>query len=184
VISVTLTEKAPGSATATATGSFTVNKSTPRSILMDTLASLSDLKKSATADKDTDKLGQAIDKLNQALDPALWLDDFHPNSKGGEKVFDRLKDAIGKLSQISNDKNSTVSKSVLLADLNSIAQVAGQLASIAISDATSAKGKPGEISTANDELKKALSDLNAGKFNSALEHFKNAWQHAEHAVRG
>src|SRR5205085_12357535 len=52
IVSVTLAEKAPGSATATATGSITVSNSAPRQAIRDVLNTLSALEKAATTKTD------------------------------------------------------------------------------------------------------------------------------------
>jgi hypothetical protein len=55
------------------------------------------------------------------------------------------------------------------------------LADIAINQAISAGGASNHIAQAQDQL--AQGDDNASKSNVAIEHYRNAWQHAQLAMQ-
>jgi hypothetical protein len=51
-------------------------------------------------------------------------------------------------------------------------------------EAVAKNGDDDELEDARDEFAEGLDDLAEGDFASVIEHFKNAWQHAEDALRG
>jgi hypothetical protein len=183
-VSVTLTENSPGSATITATGSIAVGQAAPRQAHRDVVNALTALQHTITNKTDAQKLGEAIGKLNDALNPRWWLDDSHLTSSGGENVFTKDEDAVNKLLELYNGKNSTLYHSTaLLAAISTIVQADGQLASTAILEAAAHQGDDDEIAAAKKQLAKGNSDLSAGKFGTALDEFKSAWRHAQNAKR-
>ncbi len=136
--------------------------------------------KSGRADDDQDirKLDEAIKHLSSSLDPHLWMDDgIHLRSHGGERVFNEMKDAVEKLHELMGEKKSHISDAVLLNFITQIAAIDRELAVIAIGDAVAAHLNPRMIAKANDEL--AHGDMNAtlGRYENAIEHYRNAWNH-------
>lgn len=136
------------------------------------------------ADKgDGYKLDEAAGHLTKSLDPTLWVDGAHINPKRGDRVFNEEKDAVAKLVELIKDKKSTLTASQLamLQDfINRLVNADRSLASIAISDA--AGGKPKQLQEANRELAKG-DILSTSKYADAIEHYRNAWQHAQEAVK-
>src|SRR5579871_3900368 len=181
-IGVTLTEKTPGSATTTANGSLAVTSSSPRETIGDVLDSLTALKATATGDN-AHRLARAIHKLTAALGSSLWINDSHLSPEDGETVFDRVKDATQRLFELYKDEHSNLPKDALLSNLMKLAQATEELASIAIMEASAEDENEHELDEAKNELARGISAWNAGQFDSVIDHFKNAWQDAEHVLR-
>ncbi len=53
---------------------------------------------------------------------------------------------------------------------------------LAISDAVAAHGRQNKIDEANKELAAGDAKVATQKFDDAIEHYRNAWTHAEHAL--
>lgn len=135
------------------------------------------LRAGITDRQDADKLDQAIRHLTRSLDPTLWGSLGRLHSKGGEKVFNELKDAVNKLGELLKNKKSSISDSALQGLIDRIVKSARELAQTAINDAIAAGGSPKDIGRANEEISKGDSDVAAGKYESAVEHYRNAWNH-------
>lgn len=144
------------------------------------LLDLNSLRASA-AKPDQGKLDDVIKELTKAVDAGLWVDPNHLIPKGGEKVFDGEKNAANKLGELINDKKSTLNKTVLQSEIDSLVVVARQIAQFAIDDAIRRNGKRNEIRTAQSEFSKAEQERGRGKADSAIDHYKNAWSHATKA---
>jgi hypothetical protein len=54
------------------------------------------------------------------------------------------------------------------------------LAVVSIQDAAAAGLNPAKIAEDNAEMAKGDDDVNEGKFESAIDHYRNAWKHAVH----
>lgn len=129
-----------------------------------------------TGDKQTDKkLKDAVADLDKSLNPANWVDSSHLQPKKGEKVFEDEKHAVQALMGIKNP-----SPAVLQA-IDDICAVDRQLAQIAIDDMTAGGGDPKELQKANQELAKGDADAANGKCDNAIDHYRNAWKHAQKA---
>jgi len=133
--------------------------------------------RSTVTDKeDGKKLDEAIKHLTKSLDRDLWIDDYHPKPKGGEKVFNEEKDAVNQLKNLMKDKHSTIPDATIQGFIDRIVKADRRLAEVAISD--HAGGDPKKIAKANDELSKGDSEATAGKPDAAIEHYRNAWDQA------
>jgi len=144
------------------------------------LNDLKDLRASVTDKKDGKKLDEAIEHLANSLDTGLWVDGTHLQAKHGEKVFQEEKDAVVKLLELIKDKKSNVDKAKLQDFINRLVSADKLLASTAISDAAGGDAK--KIDKANEELSKGDARAVDGNFVDAIEHYRNAWQHAVKAV--
>ena len=112
--------------------------------------------------------------LDKSLDPTLYVDDSHLTSKGGN-VFDAEKAAVADLMAIKNPPAGVTSAILSLVSADQA------FAQTAIDDAISRGGNPAEITTAQNEMTKAMQDTCKGKFDSAIDHYKHAWEHAQKA---
>ena len=132
---------------------------------------------------DAHKLDEAIDHLTKSLDPSLRSGGV-PDSKHGEKVFSEEKDAVNKLVELIKDKKSNIPDATLLGFINRLVAADHALAKAAINQATSTPGaKPEQLKDASKEFDKAYQLFLDGKYVDAIEHYKNAWQHAQEAVK-
>jgi hypothetical protein len=131
---------------------------------------------------DIDRLKDVRKKLGDALGPKLWLDDTHVQPKGGEKVFDRLKDVVHKLQDLQKDKKSDIPDDVVQGWIDSIVSVVQTLALTEIADATAAGGDAHKLADAARELTNAADELAKGHVDQAIDHYKHAWQHAEDSL--
>jgi hypothetical protein len=130
---------------------------------------------------DAGKLKDVVKKLDESLDPDLWVDGDHLDPKHGQKVFDSQKDAVGKLMDLLKSKKSEIPDATLQAMIDDIVHVDQILAERAVSDAIAASGDPHKIAEAQKELDKAGEQLARGKFDDAIEHYKQAWHKAMEA---
>lgn len=128
------------------------------------------------ADKDAaKKLNDAIKHLKASLDTTLWRDEAHLQLKSGDMVFNEEKDAVAKLRELAADKKKGLPVDQLRRAVDVLTSVDRQLAQIALDEAISRDAKPPEIRAAQAELAKGDTENNP---ESAIEHYRNAWQHA------
>ena len=169
-------------ATGLAAGSFVINPATPpqtpRGNKRDVLNELIALRGTVTNMRDGSKLDDAIRRVTNSLEPGLWIDDSHLRTKDGDEVFKQEKDAVNKLRDLIKDNKSTLDKTRLQGFINRLAGVDRELARIAISEAVQAGGSARDIEKAQEELSKGDGDHAVGKSDTAIEHYRNAWQHA------
>ena len=129
---------------------------------------------------DTKKLNEAIVKLEQSLDPALWIDDNHIADKDGNRVFDREKDAVKKFNELIKD--GSIPDPTLQDMIDALVRADRAIASVALSDAIAASGDPKKIAESQNELVKAAEEITKLHFDHAIDHYKAAWKKAREAV--
>jgi len=138
----------------------------------------------AGADKqDAKKLQEIVDKLSDSLDASLWVDGNHLDPKHGRKVFDREREAVGKLMGLLDSKNSAIPDTALQGMIDLLVQADRILAEDALADAVAALGDAPELERARHELAKATDEAANGRFDHAIEHYRRAWKSAERAMR-
>src|SRR5205807_6854139 len=106
-----------------------------------------------------------------SLDPALWIDAFHLQSKGGEKDFDEEMETVEKLSELMKDKKSSISDPALQVFIDRIVSADRGLAEVAIDDAITAHGDGKEIEKAKDEIAEADREAASGKQDGAIDRY-------------
>ena len=161
----------------TATASF----AGPGSAKQDVLDELIALRATVTDKQDGNKLDEAIKHLEKSLTPAWWTDDAHLQVKDGEKVFNEEKDAVNQLRDLIKGKKSSISDMTLQSFVDRIVAVDRLLAVVAIADATGGDSK--DIAKANDELGKGDNETAKGKYDSGIEHYRNAWKFVQKAIK-
>jgi subtilisin-like proprotein convertase family protein len=141
----------------------------PRSIEQGVLNSLVTLRAGAKDKRDADRLEDAIKHLANSIDATLWLDDSHPQRKGGEKVFREARETANRLLEIMNDKRVSINdlKGIVLR----LVLANRIIALLAVNDG----GNSNKINRPNDELSKGDTDATAGRYDSAMDHYRNAW---------
>jgi hypothetical protein len=153
----------------------------PQTIKQRVLQDLTTLSETVADKKDGKKLDEAIKHLTKSLDPELWISETRLNPKQGEKVFSEEKDAVVKLVELIKDKKSAFFESATLQGfVDRLVSADRLLASGAINDA--AGGDVKKIAQANDELGKGDARVADNHFTDAIEHYRNAWEHAMKAV--
>jgi hypothetical protein len=130
---------------------------------------------------DSAKLKDVVKKLDDSLDPDLWVDGDHLDPKHGQKVFDSQKDAVAKLMDLLKNKKSSIDDAALQAMIDDVVHVAQILAERAVSDAVAASADPQKIAQAQNELDDANARLAAGDFAGAIQSFRQAWKKAQQA---
>jgi hypothetical protein len=121
------------------------------------------------SDKTAEKLGKIEKKLEKALEK---LD--KGDTKKGLKEMGKAAKELLKVEEEGVDVTYLIS--ILL-------EAARTEAQNAIDTTIAAGGKPKDISKAQDELAKAQKELDKGKLNKAIDHYRQAWEKAEKAVK-
>jgi uncharacterized repeat protein (TIGR01451 family) len=166
-----------GNNTSTVTTTVSVNR-----YKQNVLADLTTLLGTVTDRQDRHKLHEASEALADALDPNSWFNSNTLVVKEGDEVFTEEQDAVGILGALIKHNNSGIS-GTLQAFVNRLVAVDRALADIAISQAISAGGRPNQIAQAQNHLAQGDSRAGAGKYTAAINHYKNAWQHAQKALK-
>ena len=146
------------------------------------LTDLITLRTTVTDKQDGKKLDDAIKHLTNSLNPSLWINDNTLVAKRGKKVFTEEKNVVVKLSILIKQNNSGISGS-LKQLVRRLVAADRALADIALHQAINAGGDTNQIAIATKELTRGNSNANAGQYNVAIEHYRNAWQHAQQAMK-
>jgi hypothetical protein len=164
-----------------------VKAAVPRELKKDAIVKLEEAKR-LTANKYTlGRMEKAIEHISRSLDSRLWLDGFHL-AKHGCKVFHEEKEAVHYLMKILKDaKETTAVKEVVQVVIGRLLQADRLVAETAIRDAK-AMGSTDprvvrEIKEADEEFSEAMMDIGKGRFDHAIEEFKEAWMHAQHSMK-
>jgi nitrous oxidase accessory protein NosD len=131
---------------------------------------------------DADKLKDVSKKLTDSLTPSNWIDGSHLVPKRGDHVFDDEKDAVHTLMDMQKDKNTQIPSATLQSWIDQLVSADQTLAQTEINDATTAGGDAKKLADAQKEMAKASDSLSKGKYDDAIDHYKNAWHKAEESV--
>ena len=142
---------------------------TAKSLKQDTLAQAIALLPGATK-QEADRLRDVIKKLNDSLDPSLWVDGNHVSRKHGDKVFSSEKDAVGKLVDLI--RKGSLPDATLQGMIDKLVHADRILAEGAIAGSSDAH----KTAEAQEELVRAADDALHGRFGDAIEHYRNAWK--------
>ena len=107
---------------------------------------------------------------------------YHTYFNSGGEVFSEEKDAADILSALIKHNSSGLS-STLQALVKRLVAADRALADIAIGQAIGAGGRPNQITQAQSQLTQGDTSAGAGKYAAAINHYRNAWQHAQAAMR-
>jgi tetratricopeptide (TPR) repeat protein len=122
-----------------------------------------------------DKVGKAIEHLDESLADKRWSSDDRPADRDGHKVVDGLKNAVHDLEDAPLD----ASVQAAIVRLSSIGQ---ELVDAAIEEAQLAYGAVDELMKAGEERESGLSKLAEGKHEEALDKFKKSFEQARKAL--
>jgi hypothetical protein len=131
---------------------------------------------------DADKLRDVSKKLTDSLTPSNWIDASHLVPKRGDHVFDDEKDAVHTLMDMQKDKNTQIPSATLQSWIDQLVSADQTLAQTEINDATTTGGDAKKLADAQKEMAKASDSLSKGKYDDAIDHYKNAWHKAEESV--
>jgi hypothetical protein len=148
----------------------------PRQLKQSVLDRLIALRADNRMKPDKDKLNDAIEHLGKSLATNLWRDTTHLQPKDGEKVFQEEKETVHKLEELIKNKKSSIPDATLQSLVADLIKADRQLAALAIIEASAAGADSKTIQRAMSEFNKANSEASAGKSESAIEHYRNAWK--------
>jgi hypothetical protein len=165
---------------------ITVQNAAPKNFKQIAIDALSELL--PTGDNKTDKrIKKALKHLEKSLDPKLWETDSTLTKKG-KKVFDEEKKAVKDLQKLIKDRKVPDDVKVVFENvIDELLTADKLLAETALNEAKEYEGtdkKVGkEIEKSEKELEKATKELEKGKPEKAIDHYKKAWEHAQHAMK-
>jgi uncharacterized repeat protein (TIGR02543 family) len=134
------------------------------------LAVIADLQQNCTEPPCRD----AIKHLTEAV-AFYTADGTQLTFPGGEKYFDKLKDAVHHLNKVKNSSAAAAAPDRLWS-------IAKQLVDEALANAVAAGGRESEISAATHELAEAVRHWSPKGPHGAFDRLKNAWHHSEKAL--
>jgi hypothetical protein len=178
LVTCTATDKAGNSAQC----SFTVNVLGPKAIKEQLVTDLQGLLAAATRKGDRDKLEEAIQKMQESLDPSLWMGQDRLQRKHGDRVFKKEREAVKKLCELLRDRHSTVPAAEVQAIIDQIFEIDRTLAAIAIEDAIAIGANRKKIEQAQKDLAKGDKQVaDDKKCEDGINHYEEAWKKAVRA---
>jgi hypothetical protein len=157
---------------------FIPGRDDPLAVKQDVLDQLIALRDATTDRYERLKLDQATDHLSKSTDVSLWINPAHPQPSGGAEIFNEEKDAVIKLDDPVGDRRGTIPDAMLQDLIDRLVQADRVLAFVAITDALAAHADAQQIAKASGELANGDSQAARGKWESAIEHYRNAWSQA------
>ena len=125
-----------------------------------------------------DDLAKAIDRVERSLDPDLWTDASHPDSKHGHKIFDEEKKAVKELQDLIEDTMNC--DATLQAAIDALVATDLMLVDTAISEVSCSDKKcEKDLAKAEEARAEALALIDEGKEDKAIDKMKYAWSKAE-----
>jgi hypothetical protein len=155
----------------------------PRGVKQNVLNELIALRLTVTDRDDRERIDEAIEHLRESLGPPLWIDQTHLEPRHGEEVFDEEKDSVNELRELIRRNRSSIPGALLQGFVDRMVRVDRQLAVVAINEAIAAGGDRNKIARAQEELARGNSDIAADRFESGIEHYREAWERALEAMR-
>ena len=168
--------------TAASTWRFATSLGSPglRQQVSDLVLELEGAAASSTSKGDVKKLGQAVAKLHDSLDPGLWVDDSHLMPNVGKHAFQLHKDAVQHMTAMLQDKKGDIGDPAVQAWIDGLVAVDRAIAQKALEEA--AGGDPKKLAKAAIDLAKGDHKAAQGKPDDAIEQYKEAWQKAQKAA--
>jgi hypothetical protein len=124
------------------------------------------------------KFDDAIQHLATSLTPAYWIDQTHLQLKLGNVAMNEEKLAAGKLQEILSSSKCPVNPARLQGLIDRIVQCDRLLAIVCIREAAADGLNPKKVAEDLDLVAKGDREAAAGRYASAIEHYRNAWRHA------
>jgi uncharacterized repeat protein (TIGR01451 family) len=149
-----------------------------RNVLTDLIA----LRSTVSNKQIKQKLDETIKHLSNSLEASLWVHGNALEPVHGETVFNEEKAAVIFMSELIKT-NAGGLAGLLQGFVNRLIAADHALADIAIHQAISTGGAANLIAQAQNELAQGESNTNSGEYTLAIEHFRNAWQLAQQAMK-
>jgi len=185
---------------------------TPATVKSGAIDLLEGVKDGSKVDKELEKAIKHIEKSlgktfkgpgKRGKEQNVWIDDSHLDPKHGKKVFDEEKKAAKVLMELIDGKGkkgrgrkgrgrkgdedvSEEVKAACRAAIDKLIEADDMLASIAYDEALAGAGEPKvdkELEKCEGEFEKAGKELDKGKYDKAIDHYKHAWEHAQKAIK-
>lgn len=163
-VTCSATDKADNSDSKT----FNITVTSPNTDKQAVLAVLQSLIPSGDAKTD-ERILKAIERLEKSLTPSWWDGPLALDPKDGKHVFDQEKKVVHELSKKELDGNPVALQAIL-----TIVSVDRALAQYAIDNAVDVK--PSYMAKALEDMAKGDAYAASGKYENAIEHYKNAWE--------
>jgi len=170
--------------------------------LVNTILGARDLKNRAISilspfSNEFEDVEESIKEIKKSLNTELWIDKVYLDQEDGEEVFDKEGEAVEELQELleeddddeksfSPELKAAVKTAIdLLVNADRVLTITLMLdASSAIAaDPDDQEEVKEENEKASEEFAKGDANRDAGKFEEAIEHYENAWEHAGEAIK-
>ncbi len=129
------------------------------------------------------KLQDAIDTINDALDPAIWFSPTALGASSGQKYFDSLKKAANTLEGIAKDKKTpAAAASAVQEALVAVATASQKIANDALTAAVAAGVASKNLNDVQKEIANGDKSMTPDKYDTAIDHYGKAWTAAVKAI--
>jgi hypothetical protein len=118
--------------------------------------------------------------LSSSLQPGIWLDQTHLTRRQGELAFNEESAAVQELLLLLKGGHPSLSPTLVQGFIDRIVKADRLLAVVAINDALAAGADPAKLARAREELALGDDDITQAQYQSGIDHYRNAWKHAEH----
>lgn len=149
-----------------------------RGVKQNVLGELTTLRSGVTNPDAIEKLDQAIASLTASLVASLWQDQTHLSIEKVAWVFQQEKNAVTKLRQLLQFSEDVISHAAIQSAIDRILKSDRLLAVIAIAEAKTAGNAQKKLDQAMEHLAQGDEAFQKGNYEPAIEHYRNAYQHA------
>lgn len=135
------------------------------------------------------RIDKMIDKIDKSLEEKLWEDEYAPDTKHGNKVFDNEKKAVKEGMGILKDKKTTeevkATVTQTIHELVSVDRCFAENQYDLASKYSGTKKVDHELEKAQKDLQKAYEELAKSKckYDKVINNLKKSWEHSKKAVK-
>ncbi|HEX7421228.1 MAG TPA: hypothetical protein VF505_15165, partial [Thermoanaerobaculia bacterium] len=122
---------------------------------------------------DRQKLDGVITRLTSAADSSRWVDPLHPTADSGQQVFDDIKDAVVKLTDLLGSNRSSLDGATLQAAIDLLMKACRGVASASLDEAVRNGGDARAIARARTDLATGDADVSARRYSNAVLDYRN-----------
>lgn len=117
--------------------------------------------------------------IGLSLSSLLWTDGNHIHPLLGEILFTFLAEAADELNDVATSRDAAAARALVV--VQSLTNVAEQIAAIALADAIAGRGDTRWITRAQADITEGRSQESRGKYGKAIEAYADAWRDAQRA---